>query len=57
MDYDVILVMENGRAAEFGKPAELLSAGGVFAELVDATGPESSMALRTMAIGASRVRG
>ena len=52
MDYDYVLVMDAGRAAEFGSPAELLSndGGGIFAELVDATGPESSKALRALAI-------
>lgn len=49
MDYDVILVMDEGRAIEFGAPADLLKRNGVFAELVDATGPESAKALRAMA--------
>ncbi len=50
MDYDYVLVMDKGRAAEFDSPAKLLSkAGGVFSELVDATGAESSKALRDLA--------
>lgn len=51
MDYDLILVMDAGRAAEFGSPAELLDSKGKFAELVDATGPESARALKSMAKG------
>ena len=50
MDYDRVLVMDAGHAVECGSPAELLGQkGGVFAELVDATGAESSQALRKMA--------
>jgi ABC-type multidrug transport system fused ATPase/permease subunit len=48
MDYDLILVMDSGRAAEFGSPADLLERNGVFTELVNATGPESAKALRDM---------
>merc|ERR1712232_1274105 len=37
MDYDLTLVMDAGRAVEFGSPAELVDIkGGVFAELVGA---------------------
>ena len=51
MDYDLLLVMDAGRAVEFGSPAELLGIpGGVFSELVDAAGGENSKALRAMAI-------
>jgi len=50
MDYDVILVMDAGRAVEFGTPSDLLDMqGGVFSDLVDATGAESSRALRALA--------
>ena len=49
MDYDLTLVMDAGRAVEFGPPAELLDIkGGIFAELVDATGADNSRALRDM---------
>jgi ABC-type multidrug transport system fused ATPase/permease subunit len=49
MDYDLFLVMDAGRAAEFASPNEQLDIpGGVFSELVDATGAESSKALREM---------
>jgi ABC-type multidrug transport system fused ATPase/permease subunit len=57
MDYDFVLVMDKGKAAEFDSPANLLSIqGGVFSELVDATGPESSKALRDMANEAAQNR-
>lgn len=48
MDYELILVMDAGHAVEFGSPRELLEQNGIFSELVDATGPEGSKALRTM---------
>ena len=42
MDYDWVLVMEDGRVAEFGTPRELLEGkGGVFGRLVDSNGRES----------------
>merc|ERR1712154_398852 len=40
MDYDLILVMAEGKAAEIGSPLDLLSRNGLFADLVDATGAE-----------------
>jgi ABC-type multidrug transport system fused ATPase/permease subunit len=56
MDYDLVLVMDAGRAVEFGSPAELLEIqNGVFSELVDATGGESSQALREMAVEAQKM--
>lgn len=48
IDYDMILVMDKGMAAEVGSPAELLQRNGVFAQLVDATGQEASQTLRRM---------
>jgi len=48
MDYDAILVMDDGHAVEFGPPWELLQQNGVFAELVNATGPKGSKALRAL---------
>ena len=48
MDYDKILVMDGGKAAEFGTPMELIENNGIFAELVNATG-EGAMALIEMA--------
>ena len=54
MDYDVILVVDQGKAAEFGTPAELLSnKDGIFSELVESTGKESSVALRSMVFNSS----
>ena len=53
MDYDLILVMDAGKAAEIGSPLELLSRNGIFADLVNATGAESAKALRAMAEAAS----
>ena len=53
MDYDYVLVMDKGRASEFDSPLNLLSKNddnGIFSQLVDATGAESSKALRQMAI-------
>ena len=35
LDSDYIIVMENGRAAEFDTPKKLLQKGGLFKELVD----------------------
>jgi ABC-type multidrug transport system fused ATPase/permease subunit len=54
MDYDLILVMDAGKAAEFGSPRDLLAHGGLFSQLVDATGTESSIALRKIADDAER---
>lgn len=48
MDFDYVLVMDKGKAAEFGPPSMLLEQNGLFAQLVDATGPEGSKALRSM---------
>jgi len=42
MDSDYILCMDDGRAAEFGTPSELVSAGGLFNDLVDAWKEESA---------------
>jgi len=36
MDSDYILVMDNGRAVEFDRPASLLKKGGIFKDLVTA---------------------
>ena len=48
IDYDKILVMSNGKAAEFGTPTELIDNNGIFAELVNATG-EGAISLIAMA--------
>jgi len=49
IDFDMVIVMDSGKAVEVGSPQELLQRNGVFAELVDATGPEGSKALRALA--------
>jgi len=49
MDYDLILVMDKGRAVEFGNPVHLLEQKGLLFELVNATGEESSRALHGIA--------
>ena len=49
MDYDVVLVIDQGKSVEFGSPKELLDRDGLFGKLVDSTGEESSSALRAAA--------
>ena len=50
MDYDVVMVLDQGNVAEFGSPKELLeNEEGHFSALVQATGTESSLVLREMA--------
>lgn len=49
IDYDVVIVMDNGKVAEMGSPRELLELNGLFADMVNATGPESAAQLRLMA--------
>jgi ABC-type multidrug transport system fused ATPase/permease subunit len=50
MDYDVVVVMEDGHAVEFGPPQTLLeNPHGVFTSFVEATGSESAAELRRKA--------
>ena len=51
MDFDEVLVMADGAAAEMGPPARLLAKEppGPFAALVESTGKENAAALRAMA--------
>jgi ABC-type multidrug transport system fused ATPase/permease subunit len=50
MDYDMVLVIEKGKVAEYDTPRNLLkNENGLFSELVDSTGAESSLALRQIA--------
>lgn len=51
IDFDTLIVMDAGRAVEIGSPKELLHRNGLFAGLVDATGPEGSRALRATVAG------
>lgn len=55
MDYDKVLVMENGKAAEFGSPSQLIDADGIFKDLINATG-EGASALIRMASKADKER-
>jgi ABC-type multidrug transport system fused ATPase/permease subunit len=57
MDYDYVLVMDAGHAVEFDSPNKLLEMkNGVLSELVDATGADSSRALRELAKKAAEER-
>ncbi|KAL7505713.1 hypothetical protein ACHAXN_003140 [Cyclotella atomus] len=50
IDYDKVIVMEKGKVAEIGSPQELLQdESGLFTKMVDATGPESAMSLKSLA--------
>eukprot|EP00300_Choanocystis_sp_HF-7_P031235 c40430_g1_i1.p1 GENE.c40430_g1_i1~~c40430_g1_i1.p1 ORF type:complete len:697 (+),score=203.27 c40430_g1_i1:197-2092(+) len=50
IDYDKILVMDQGRVVEFGSPAQLLrDSGGFFSNLVAQTGKNSAQELRARA--------
>ena len=50
IDYDMILVMDRGKVAEFGPPSELLTnEDGIFTAMINATGPESAEQLKRMA--------
>ena len=42
LDSDFILVMDDGRAAEFDSPRALLSKGGMFRDLVEAASKEGA---------------
>ena len=55
MDFDEVLVMSAGTAAEIGNPAALLakSPPGHFAMLVDSTGKENAAVLRSLAVDAA----
>ncbi|KAL7437637.1 hypothetical protein ACHAXH_004865 [Discostella pseudostelligera] len=52
MDYDKVLVMADGQAAEFGPPYALIEKNGIFTDLVHATG-EGAAVLIAMAKEAS----
>ena len=61
IDYDVVVVMGDGRVLEQGSPSELLSCeDSAFGRLVEATGAASSQYLRDAALrkpGSGRGRG
>jgi ATP-binding cassette subfamily C (CFTR/MRP) protein 1 len=47
MDSDYILVMDNGKAVEFDSPSNLIREGGLFKDLVDSWGKESTKSKHT----------
>ena len=49
IDYDIVIVMNEGKVAEIGTPKALLRQNGVFADMVNATGPESAAQLKQLA--------
>eukprot|EP00957_Ditylum_brightwellii_P116617 8895730-Ditylum_brightwellii.AAC.1 len=50
IDYDTVLVIEDGKVAELGSPKSLLeNKDGKFTAMVNATGLESAAALKKMA--------
>lgn len=50
IDYDKIIVMDKGKVAEMGSPQDLLQdESGLFAKMVNATGLESAMHLKSLA--------
>ena len=49
IDYDVVIVMDKGKAAEIGSPKDLLKMNGLFASMVNATGPEVAAELKRLA--------
>lgn len=50
IDYDNILVLDEGKLAEFGSPRELLSnPHGIFTSMVDSTGGKTATELRNIA--------
>lgn len=55
MDYEKVLVLSNGKAAEFGTPIELIENNGIFTDLVNATG-EGAASLISIAIEAAENR-
>lgn len=49
MGNDRVMIMDNGRVAEIGKPYELLRTNSLLKKLVDETGPQSAAHLRRLA--------
>ncbi|CAL6094608.1 Xenobiotic-transporting_ATPase / Multidrug resistance-associated protein [Hexamita inflata] len=56
IDFDRIIVMDKGNIAEFDTPANLIRKEGVFFELVNNTGTETSEKLKTAAFQAEKQR-
>ncbi len=51
MDSTRVLVLNRGELAEYDSPAKLLDNNGIFASMVEATGPEQAEHLRKIARG------
>ena len=57
MDYDKIMVLDQGKVAEFGRPARLLDTpGSLLLGLVNSTGLASAAHLKELAANAARDR-
>jgi len=56
IDYDQTLVLDQGNVVEFGRPADLVDAGGPFAQILDALGPAAVAKLRDIAKSADAAR-
>ncbi|GIQ91612.1 hypothetical protein KIPB_014954, partial [Kipferlia bialata] len=54
IDFDRILVMEDGRVAEFDTPANLIRQGGILYSLVEQTGQQMSANLTRIAMEAEK---
>lgn len=57
MRSDRIIVMDNGRIGEMGKPSELLSGPSMLGSLVDETGPSTAAYLRQLASNGNHGQG
>jgi hypothetical protein len=51
MDSTKVLVLNRGELSEYDKPAALLEHNGIFASMVEATGPEQAEHLKKIARG------
>jgi ATP-binding cassette subfamily C (CFTR/MRP) protein 4 len=56
MDYDKVLVLSNGKAAEFGTPIDLIEENGLFNDLVNATGEGAASLISIAREAASKRR-
>lgn len=50
-DFDKVLVLDNGRMVEFGKPSELWERGGAFRSMCESTGESEREKLKRSIIG------
>jgi ABC-type multidrug transport system fused ATPase/permease subunit len=49
IDYDRILVLDHGKVVEYDSPHQLLQQGGIFAKMVEDSGPANAQVLRRLA--------